>query len=265
MSTYSGDMGFGSCRLCGNASINSIFGASIFDVNINYFDCAVCSYVQTEQPHWLDRAYESAINNCDTGIMARNLSNIGLVLATLSVLNRASGTVVDCAGGYGILVRLLRDRGVEALWSDPYCENLLAVGFEHTTEKAELVTAFEAFEHFVDPLLEVEKLFAVAPNLLISTSLIATPAPLPDKWWYYGLDHGQHIGFFRLQTLQFIAEKFNKHMVTDGVGYHLFTDKPISATEWNLKARVARRMPSLFSRKLRSKIWSDFEKMSAKS
>jgi Nif-specific regulatory protein len=40
------------------------------------------------------------------------------------------GTVVDCAGGYGILVRLLRDYGVNALWSDPYCENVLAKGFE---------------------------------------------------------------------------------------------------------------------------------------
>lgn len=97
--------------------------------------------------------------------------------------------------GYGILVRLLRDRGIDAMWSDPYCKNLLAVGFEHTAEKANLVTAFEAFEHFVEPLLEAEKLFAIAPNLLISTTLIATAASAPNEWWYHGLDHGQHISY----------------------------------------------------------------------
>ena len=199
---------------------------------------------------------------CDMdSIMARNQSNVGLILATLSMTKKMNATVVDCAGGYGILVRLLRDRGVEALWSDPFCQNLLAVGFEYTNEKAELVTAFEAFEHFVDPLLEAEKLFAIAPNLLISTNLIATPAPSPDQWWYYGLDHGQHIGFFRFQTLQFIAQKFGKHLVTDGVGCHFFTEKPINATHWKLKVRIARKMPFLFSQTLKSKIWSDFEKM----
>ena len=252
------------CRVCASDVGGAIFNGFIFKKSVNYFECSACGYVQTEWPYWLQKAYSSAINNCDTGIMARNQANVVLILATLSVINKTNATVVDCAGGYGILVRLLRDRGVEALWSDPYCRNLLALGFERTEEKAELVTAFEAFEHFVDPLLEVEKLFSIAPSLLISTNLIATPAPSLDQWWYYGLDHGQHIGFFRLQTLQFIAKKFGKRLVTDGQEFHLFTDEPINAIYWNLTVRIARRMPFLFGRNLESKIWSDFEKMSDK-
>ena len=255
------------CRLCASHSVNFIFKQIIFSQSICYYECSVCGYVQTEYPYWLDKAYSSAINNSDTGIMARNQFNVGYVLATLSTLNKMNGIVVDCAGGYGILVRLLRDHGVEALWSDPYCKNLLALGFEYSSDSgpADLVTAFEAFEHFVDPLLEVQKLFSIAPNLLVSTNLIATPAPPPDQWWYYGFDHGQHVGFFRLQTLQFIANKFGKNLATDGTACHLFTDKPINAMQWNLKTRIARRVPCLFGRKLQSKIWADFEKMSGKS
>lgn len=242
-----------------------VFTGILFDNKINYFECAACGYVQTEHPYWLEKAYSSAINNCDTGIMSRNQSNVGLILATLDALNSFDSTVVDYAGGYGILVRLLRDRGIEALWSDPYCKNLLALGFEHTNEKACLITAFEAFEHFVDPVVEAEKLFSIAPNLLISTFLIPTPTPAPSQWWYYGLGHGQHIGFFRIETLKFIAQKFNKHFVSDGVSCHFFADTAISSLEWNIKIRLARRFPSLYSRKLKSKTWSDFEKMSGRS
>ena len=249
------------CRICTSDVGKPIFTGLIFKNTINYFECTYCGYVQTEQPFWLDKAYLSAINNSDTGIMARNQSNVGLVLATLYVLNKMNATVVDCAGGYGILVRLLRDRGVEALWSDPYCQNLLAFGFEHTKEKAELVTAFEAFEHFIDPLAEAEKLFSIAPNLLISTEVIETPAPAQDMWWYYGSDHGQHIGFFRMKTLQLLAKKFNKHLVSNGQSYHLFTDKPLSNMQWNLNVRIARKFPSIYGRGLTSKVWPDFEKM----
>jgi hypothetical protein len=252
------------CRICLNNLAEPIFTSLIFQNSVNYFECSNCDYVQTEQPYWLEKAYTSVINNCDTGIMVRNQSNIGVILATLHILKNIKGNVVDYAGGYGILVRLMRDRGIEALWSDPYCQNLLAVGFEYSKEKADLVTAFEAFEHFVDPLIESEKLFSIAPNLLISTNLITSPAPRPEQWWYYGLDHGQHIGFFRIKTLQFIANKFNKYLVTDGVGCHLFTDAPINAMEWKLKVRIARRMPTLFCQQLKSKTWTDFEKMSKK-
>jgi hypothetical protein len=252
------------CRCCAEQS-SQVFSATLLGNVVNYYDCPACGYVQTEAPYWLDKAYSSAINNCDTGIMLRNQANVGLVMATLNALNKKNGLVIDCAGGYGILVRLLRDRGVNALWSDPYCKNLLSVGFEHAGENAELVTAFEAFEHFVDPMAEAEKLFSIAPNLLISTELIATPAPALDQWWYYGPDHGQHIGFFRLQTIQTLAKKFNKHLVSNGIGCHLFTDQPLNALRWNMNVRIARRLPSLYGRGLKSKVWQDFETMSGKA
>ena len=253
------------CRLCSSNIENPIFSGLIFNNSVKYFECQTCAYVQTEYPHWLDKAYSSAINNCDTGIMARNQSNVGLVLATLSMLGKIDGTVVDCAGGYGILVRLLRDRGIEALWADPYCKNLLAVGFEHTGERANLITAFEAFEHFVDPMAEAEKLFSIAPNLLISTEVMATPAPALDQWWYYGLDHGQHIGFYRLKTLQILAKKFKKHFISNGKNYHLFTENPFNESLWSLNIRIARKIPFLYTRGLTSKVWQDFEKMSDRS
>ena len=97
------------CRVCSVKTNEPISSGMIFGNAVNYFECTVCGYVQTEHPYWLEKAYSSAINNCDTGIMARNQLNVGLVLATLNSLKSLDGMVVDYAGGYGILVRLLRE------------------------------------------------------------------------------------------------------------------------------------------------------------
>ena len=138
------------CRCCSKNLTEKLFSAHLFKNNVAYFECNNCGYVQTEEPWWLEDAYAHAINNSDTGIMTRNLSNVSLVLATLTLMKNRSSPVVDFAGGHGFLVRLLRDIGINALWSDPYCENLVARGFEYDNKnQAILVTAFETFEHFV--------------------------------------------------------------------------------------------------------------------
>ena len=139
--------------------------------------------------------------------MVRNQANARIVLATMFILNKFDGIVVDCAGGYGILVRLLRDYGINAFWSDLFCENLVARGFEHTNETADLVTAFEVFEHFENPATEIDRLLKISPNVLFSTDIMADPAPKQEDWWYYGKEHGQHIGFFRIRTLENLAQK----------------------------------------------------------
>lgn len=248
------------CRVCQNETAK-VFGGHLLGIQIKYFDCPTCGFVQTETPHWLDRAYAEAINDSDTGIMVRNLANARIVLSTLLALGKLDGTLVDCAGGYGILVRLLRDYGVNALWSDKYCKNLVARGFGHTTEKAELVTAFEAFEHFVSPANELDKMLEIAPSVLFSTEIIADPAPNQEGWWYYGQEHGQHIGFFRIRTLEKLARERGKFLLSNGVSYHLITDQPVNQTLWKLMVRANKLMPLLLRRRLTPKTWSDHAQM----
>jgi len=250
------------CRACGNCSAY-LQGGIILQESIQYFECDKCGYVQTQYPDWLDKAYSDTINTSDTGLLARNQFNSRVVLGTLMLLGNLSGRVVDYAGGYGILVRALRDFGVDASWMDPYCENLLAKGFEF--EKGSdtiLTTAFEAFEHLVNPVEDIRKMFELSPNLLVSTDLIADPAPVQSDWWYYGADHGQHIGFFRVRTLQVLADRHEKYLYTNGVNYHLFTSSPISQQLWRYMLRYNWLMPAIARRKLVSKTWADHIRLS---
>jgi len=227
------------CRCCkGNAK--KIFIGNLIGHKVTYFECLDCGYVQTEAPFWLEEAYLNAINKSDTGIMMRNQKNAQIVNLTMLILGSKDGEVVDCAGGYGILVRMLRDSGIKAFWSDKYCQNLLANGFEHKGEEAQLVTAFEAFEHFINPADELDKLLSIAPNILLSTQIIADPAPNFNEWWYYGKNHGQHIGFFRTHTLKKLAESRGKNLITDGKNYHLITDKGVNENFWRLIVRASK-------------------------
>jgi len=246
------------CRCC--SSLTTPLGsAELLARKVWYFDCPACGYVQTEKPYWLADAYREVINASDTGILMRNLVNSRIALSTLLVLGKLNGRLVDYAGGYGILVRLLRDYGVDAYWTDPYSPNQLARGFEFTGGTADLITAFEAFEHFERPAEELERMLRIAPNVLISTELIATPAPAPGEWWYYGCDHGQHIGFFRVSTLQKLAERFGKRLITNGTSYHLFCEHHISIPFWKLSLRFNRLIPALARHRLISKTWTDHE------
>ncbi|NCU31468.1 MAG: class I SAM-dependent methyltransferase [Candidatus Moranbacteria bacterium] len=246
------------CRCCSADIPSSIFSGKILGKSVSYFDCINCGYVQTEEPTWLEDAYSSSINSSDTGIMARNLSNVSLVLATLLLMRERKSRVVDFAGGHGFLVRLLRDAGVDVFWADPYSENLVAKGFEHSMEgQVALVTAFEAFEHFVDPCSEMGKLLSIAPNILFTTNIVPTPTPQPKDWWYYGLDHGQHVGFFRLKTLKYLACKFDLYLLSDGFATHLFSKKKYSYRIWRILIKFANILPSLLSVGLRSKTWDD--------
>jgi hypothetical protein len=227
-----------SCRVCGNPSHFALQGR-VLTHEVSYYDCAQCGYFQTEAPYWLGQAYASAINDVDTGILWRNQLNARRVVMTLAAVGRLSGRVVDHAGGYGILVRLLRDLGVDARWRDKYCQNHVARGFEADAGPCDLITAFEVFEHLEDPLAELRHMLAQAPWVLLSTELVPqAAAPAPD-WWYLGPEHGQHIGFFRPATLRYMAKQLACQVATDGRSLHLFSTHPIPRL-WHTLQRGSR-------------------------
>lgn len=61
------------CKIC-NHQTKQIFQAKILNkYEIDYFYCEHCGFLQTEDPYWLDEAYNESINISDTGYMQRNL------------------------------------------------------------------------------------------------------------------------------------------------------------------------------------------------
>ena len=246
------------CRVCSGAT-NFTFSVAVLGRPARYFDCPTCGYVQTETPYWLAQAYDQPIGDADTGIMLRNRANMARVAAALFALGRLRGRVLDAGGGFGILVRMLRDIGIDAHWRDKHCENLLAKGFEGDYESYDLATAFEVVEHLEHPLEELGLLIATAPAILISTELAPAVGTLSASWWYLVPEYGQHIGFLRESTLAWLARKLGCHYATDGLSVHLFVrDLPL-ARRWSLLRRLTPIAPQLARFALRSRTMTDFE------
>ncbi len=214
------------CRIC-TRNVSRFAETMILSrYTIQYYVCKNCGFLQTEEPYWLQEAYQDSINIYDTGILQRNIDFSKRTAVLLHTLFDDDFKCLDYGGGYGIFCRLMRDMGFDFFWHDPYTKNLVARGFEYTgNQKINFITAFECFEHFQYPFIEIGKLLEISDTIFFSTLLPPTPTPLPKDWWYFGLNHGQHIAFYSEKTLRFIAEHFKLKLYSNGTYLHLFVTK----------------------------------------
>ncbi len=219
------------CNICGK-EVKEYQRAKILNkYTISYYYCEKCNFLQTEDPFWLEEAYRNPINITDTGILDRNYRHAKITSLIILLLFNRRGIYVDFAGGYGIFTRMMRDIGFDFYWLDSYTENILARGFKYEgigNKHVGLVTAFECFEHFTQPLNEIETILQISNIIFFTTKLLPKEIPKPNTWWYYGLEHGQHISFYSRNTLNFVAEKYGLKLYTDGKDYHILTKKKIN-------------------------------------
>lgn len=219
------------CKIC-ESKVENLFNAKVLGkYDIQYFRCEDCGYIFTEEPYWLEEAYSRAINISDTGILERNLYFRNLVSIMIYFFYNKQKKFLDYAGGYGIFTRLMRDVGFDFYWYDPFCENILAKGFEYPSDEKnniQLLTAFEVFEHLVSPVKELEKMLKISKSIVFSTEIIPDPLPRPGEWWYYAFEHGQHISFYSMKTLETLAGKFNLRFY-NYKNLFLITDKKFSS------------------------------------
>lgn len=228
------------CKICNKPAQERFRHLVLNKYEVKYYYCSDCIFLQTEEPYWLEEAYAKPIDDSDTGYVSRNIYLARRTLTFFFALFSLKKTFLDYAGGYGILTRLMRDYGLDFLWSDLYTKNLFAPGFEYHNQKIEALTCFECFEHFVSPVIDLEKLLKISENIFFSTRLLPTPLPPPEAWDYYGFKHGQHLSFYSSQTLSILAIKNNLNYYSDGKNLHLFTTKKISNLYFKLIMIISR-------------------------
>jgi hypothetical protein len=222
------------CKICQQKMEHAFKAMVLGKYQVCYYHCPHCGFLKTEDPYWLGEAYKDPINAEDTGLLSRNIFFSETASLLLFFLFDKNGTFLDYAGGFGVFTRLMRDIGFNFFWYDPMTQNLLARGFEYIDPlpNCELLTSFESFEHFANPLTDIKKMLTVSSNILFSTFLLPSSVPASD-WWYYQFEHGQHISFYSKESLLHIAKENGLHFYSHG-SLHLFTKKkfPTSVIRW---------------------------------
>jgi hypothetical protein len=203
------------CPICADTMHTSFTARVLHKYSADYEVCGRCGFLRAREPYWLEEAYSSAIAAADTGLVGRNTMIADKIAGLLywSTPLRGRGRYLDAAGGYGMLTRLMRDSGFDFYWSDKHCQNLLATQFEYRPDLGvcDAVTAIEVMEHLVDPVAFIDDTLKEAGSemLIFTTELYEGAVPKPEDWWYYTFATGQHIAFFKRQTLESIGRRLD--------------------------------------------------------
>lgn len=219
------------CKICGSES-HKIFNVKILKkYDVDYFCCIKCDFVQSEKPFWLEEAYSDAITGFDIGYVNRNISASYHTVSLLKLFFNRNAHYIDYGGGYGLFVRLMRDKGFNFYRQDLHCLNIFSKNFDVVdieNTKFELLTSFEVFEHLENPIDELNIMLKYSDSILFSTKVFKGKAVDIKDWWYLAPRFGQHISLYSIESLNQLAMRFGLNYYTDGKDIHLFTKRKIS-------------------------------------
>ncbi|MCW7462937.1 class I SAM-dependent methyltransferase [Leptospira limi] len=278
------------CRIC-NANCQIVYSNMVYlgKYTSSLYHCNQCDFLQLDRVTWLDEAYEESIAITDTGIVSRNLDLSRKVLVLLSALNsklglnrfiliflrifckgllgrvftRFNGKILDFGGGYGLLVRMLRDFGIDAYWTDPYSKNLFSKGFEGSLENTfDCLISFEVLEHLLEPDIHFQSILKEQNprHYIFSTESYGDKIP-QQNWWYFSFLTGQHISFYNQGTFDYIAKKYNYHYYSINQSFHLFSKEKLNITLIKFLVERSDIFYSYAKVHYDSLTWSDHNKM----
>ena len=120
------------CHICQNKT-SDIFQTKILKkYDVSYHQCSSCRFIQTDDPFWLPEAYENIITSLDIGLISRNLYLQEQVPNIINTCFTEAQSMLDYGGGYGMFVRMMRDKGFDFYRQDIYCDNLFSKHFDIT-------------------------------------------------------------------------------------------------------------------------------------
>ena len=84
------------------------------------------------------------------------------------------------------------------------------------------------------PKEDIDRLVNISSEIIFSTDLYSDGYEIKgDDWFYYGLQHGQHVTFYSKVTLEYIAQKYGLKYYSVGQ-LHWFTKNKISQNRTNM-------------------------------
>jgi hypothetical protein len=218
------------CPIC-NSSTNSLFNVLIQgERSVELNTCPNCEFAFYPDQNWISDSFSDELNSLDVGSTDRTIIAADYLSVVLKSLKLPNGRFLDYGGGYGLLSRIMRDRGFNFENYDPYTKQIFptsgrALG-NPIEQKYDAITLIEVALHFEDPVQEFKKLLEQSDIVLFTAVL--TDEKLDPDWWYLSLETGQHIALFSSKTLEEIANNLGVKVTSDGKFFHVFHRKELT-------------------------------------
>ena len=189
--------------------------------------CQKCGFCFVANPFWLSGSFYETLQPLDIGTVDRCSLVLDFVQAITRVSSwRADSKFIDWGGGYGLMTRMARDRGINMANFDPYVQPLFSspANLDNLCP-AQVIVASEVFLHIENPLDVLDQLLSFSPVVIITA--VVPPDRVSPDWWYLMPDTGQHVSFYPVSTLKKMAEITRTHLISDGRFFHIFSRKEL--------------------------------------
>ncbi len=209
------------CKICGSEIVvrEDKKGSNIYGF------CGKCMFVEKLNKVGMEIEKEEYIRHNN------NFENNGYVKYLNDFLDEGvspfveSGLHLDYGCGPGpVLHGLMEQRGFFSKTYDYYHQH----DEDYSKYKYDIITSTEVFEHFYDPIRNIEKILKLLNNGGILSIMTSFVKPLPEfyEWWY--IRDITHVSFYHAKTFEFIAEKYgleiiysnNKNIIVLKVNFH---------------------------------------------
>lgn len=206
------------CPLC--ATENKI---SFISKDKIFYNCKKCDSIYLDKKNYVDlneekERYSSHNNSSDNKGYLKMLKKF--MDDTVMKVSTDVNEILDYGCGPGpILSELLEKEGFNVDLYDP-------IFYPDTNDKLyDLVTSTEVFEHFHDPVENINKIL----NKIKSNGYLAIMTYFHDgvdifKEWFYKEDP-THVFFYNTNTFKYIANKFNLEVIFNDSTKHILFKK----------------------------------------
>jgi glycosyltransferase involved in cell wall biosynthesis len=204
------------CRLCGGETRHLFDLTVLCRHQVACQQCTHCGAAQTESPSWLTDEVRQAAIRLDTGVVTRALVHAGLIQSLLDAAGLGQGgaaRVLDHACGAGVLVRTLRDMGVDAWGRGAVVPPTLAQGFlAEGATGFDVIYAGEGLDFEAEPGAVLSGWMSADPAMLILHGQVL--ASLSPDGQGLAPELGTRVCAFTPQTLAWLCQRHGRRHVS---------------------------------------------------